>query len=106
MKQEYEIIPQIEGIFKVINLTNGEIYYIDIHKPYCSCERFKYNKTNKKGIKKVCKHLIDCKGIGSDTSHKDLYDLSPIKQQYLKSLLPNTNRDEWVFTKQNITKNH
>ena len=65
----HTITPQkTEGLFKVINNKDGNVYEVDIKKPNCSCKRFKYNKRfytekNKKGVKKYCKHLRMCEGI-------------------------------------------
>jgi len=64
IKKNYEIIPQeTEGLFKVINLDNHKAYKVDINKPFCSCDRFKYTKKDKRGHKKICGHIKLCRGV-------------------------------------------
>ena len=64
-RKDYLIIPNeaTKGIFKVINLNNAMTYKVDIKKPFCSCECFKFGKKDRKGNKKVCGHIKICRGI-------------------------------------------
>lgn len=61
--KEYLIIPLINGLYRVFNKNTDDEYEVDIHKPKCSCKRFKYTRKNKAGIKKLCKHISYCRGL-------------------------------------------
>lgn len=65
-KGSYTITPEkTSGLFKVVNNLKGTVHLVDTIKPDCKgnvCV-WKFTKKNKKGVKRLCRHIKICRGL-------------------------------------------
>ena len=60
-QSERKVVKLENGLFKVI--SGKEEYYTDIQNKICTCKGWFYGKKRDKSGLRICRHLIECRGL-------------------------------------------